>query len=79
MLARPTCRRAHACRGEPRACLARYWPLVPRDARNGVKAMLDALDRGLDFETLQRESGAIDRLIEWMDLVDDCARHTPEA
>jgi hypothetical protein len=49
---RRACRRARACRGEPRDCLRRYAPLVPEDAREGAKAMAWAGRRGLSFDDL---------------------------
>ncbi len=52
LCARRACRRAGACRGEPRECLSRYAPLVPEDAREGAKAMIDARSRGLSFDEL---------------------------
>ncbi len=49
---RRACRRARACRGEPRDCLPRYAPLVPDEARDGAKAMAWAGRRGLSFDDL---------------------------
>ncbi len=49
---RTACRRAGACRGEPRDCLRRYAPLVPADARDGAKAIIEGQARGLSFEEL---------------------------
>ena len=49
---RRACRRARACRGEPRDCLHRYAPLVPEEAREGAKAMAWAGRRGLSFDDL---------------------------
>lgn len=49
---RRACRRARACRGEPRDCLRRYAPLVPEEAREGAKAMAWAGRRGLSFDDL---------------------------
>jgi hypothetical protein len=42
LCAKPVCRRARCCRGEPRACLDRHLPQVPHDVRNRVCAMLRA-------------------------------------
>jgi hypothetical protein len=42
LCAKPACRRARACRGEPRACLTRHLPQVPRHARDRVRKSLRA-------------------------------------
>jgi hypothetical protein len=71
LCARAKCRRARACRGEPRECLARYVPLVPQEARDGVKAMVDGLMRGLDFDTMHDESeDEIEALRQWQELME---------
>lgn len=70
---RAKCRRAHACCGEPRICLARYAPLVPEDAREGAKAMLDGRERGLSFDDARKEFAEIDDLLAWQQLVQTCA------
>jgi len=44
------CRRAQRCKGDPRDCLARYAPLVPEDARAGVKCMLEGLRYGQSYD-----------------------------
>jgi len=69
LCARPSCRRAHACRGEPRDCLARYAPLVPE----GAEAMVDGMLRHLPFDDLREEEPAVDDLIAWRALLDGCA------
>jgi hypothetical protein len=70
LCARTKCRRAMACRGEPRECLARYAPLVPEEARDGVKAMIEGLMRGVDFDTMRNESeDSLEALREWTELV----------
>jgi hypothetical protein len=53
---RRACRRARACRGEPRDCLPRYAPLVPEEAREGAKAMAWAGRRGLSFDDLMDDA-----------------------
>ena len=73
LCARPKCRCAHACRGEPRDCLARYAPLVPEAARDGVQTMLDGLAYRLSFDELRDQAPEIDDLIEWTRLVEACA------
>jgi hypothetical protein len=71
LCARAKCRRAMACRGEPRECLARYAPLVPEEAREGAKAMVDGLMRGVDFDTMREECKyEIEALGEWTELVE---------
>ncbi len=42
LCAKPACRRARCCRGEPRLCLDRHLPQVPLDLRTNVRAMLRA-------------------------------------
>jgi|NGEPerStandDraft_6_1074524.scaffolds.fasta_scaffold03906_3 hypothetical protein len=42
LCAKPTCRRARYCRGEPRACLERHLPSVPQDMCDRVRRMLRA-------------------------------------
>jgi hypothetical protein len=71
--ARAKCRRAHACCGKPRICLARSAPLVPEDAREGVKAMLDRRERGLSFDQARAEFAEIGDLIAWQQRVGSCA------
>src|SRR3954468_18081199 len=76
LCARARCRRAMACRGEPRQCLARYAPLVPEEAREGAKAMVDGLMRGVDFDTMREEcEGEIEALGEWTELVEHSRWH----
>jgi hypothetical protein len=59
-----------ACRGEPRECLARYAPLVPEEARDGAKVMIDSLMRGVAFDTMRDENeDEIEALLEWTELV----------
>jgi hypothetical protein len=71
LCARAKCRRAMACRGEPRECLARYAPLVPEEAREGAKAMVDGLMRGVDFDTMHDQcKDEIEALGEWTELVE---------
>jgi hypothetical protein len=73
LCARATCRRAGWCRGEPRICLARYAPLVPDNAREGAKAMLDARAKELSFGEAREEFVEIEDLVAWQALVDSCA------
>ena len=73
LCSRPKCNRAQRCRGEPRDCLMRYAPLVPEEAREGAKAMVDGAMRRLAFDELRDEAPEVDDLIAWRDLVDSCA------
>ncbi len=78
LCARPACRRAQACRGEPRECLARYAPLVPEEARDGAQAMMESKDIGLSFDELRDEAPEVDDLIEWQELVQTSAARGKE-
>ena len=63
---RRACRRARACRGEPRDCLQRYAPLVPEEARDGAKAMAWAGRRGLSFDDLLDDArDDVLALVDW--------------
>jgi hypothetical protein len=73
LCARPACRRARACRGEPRRCLKRYAPLVPEDAREGLKAMIAGREQGLSFDGARDQHAEIDDLLAWRELVHRCA------
>ncbi len=67
---RSACRRARTCRGEPRDCLGRYAPLVPADARDGAKAIIDGRARGWSFEELLDEAGdEVMALAAWAEAV----------
>ena len=50
-----TCRRMKQCKGQPRDCLSRFAPLVPEDAREWVKAMLEGLDDRRDFDDVRED------------------------
>ena len=68
---RAGCYRAKACRGEPRACLARYAPLVPDEARDWVKAMLDGMQDRLDFdEVLAAHADEFEAYADWLAMLD---------
>jgi len=70
LCARAACRRAQACRGEPHDCLARYAPLVPEAAREGVKVMIDGLRLSLPFDDLLEEAkDELAALADWKALV----------
>ena len=76
----PACRRARACKRDPRECLARYAPLVPKDAREGVKAMMEGLRCGLSYDEVR--DGATDEVAaveDWIECVEDCARRASAA
>jgi hypothetical protein len=66
LCAKPGCRRAQGCKGDPRQCLARYAPLAPEEARDGVAAMLEGLQSGLSFDDVRDEACAeIAALDDW--------------
>ena len=56
LCAKAACRRARACKSEPRRCLSRYAPLVPEEARDGVAALVEGRQLGLSFEELFSEA-----------------------
>jgi hypothetical protein len=67
---RAACRRAHACRGEPLDCVTRYAQLVPEEAREGAKALVDGQFDGLDFDTIYDDAhDEITALAEWGALI----------
>jgi hypothetical protein len=68
------CRRGRTCCGEPRDCLARYAPLTPEDAREGVKLMLDGRCLNLSYDDLLEEAPwEVAAVEEWWQLVRDSA------
>ena len=59
--------------GEPRECLSRYAPLVPEEARDGVKAMIDGMMGGVAFDTMREEcEDEIEGLGEWTEGAREC-------
>ena len=50
------CNRAQQCKRDPRFCLTRYAPLVPEEARDGVKVMLEGLRSGKSYDELFDEA-----------------------
>jgi hypothetical protein len=63
---RSACRRARACRGQPLDCVVRYAPLVPEDAGEGAKALVDGHYDRLDFDAVYDEApDEIEALAEW--------------
>ena len=57
-----------------RECLARYAPLVPEGAREGVKATVDGRMRGVAFDTMRDECGdQLEAMGEWTELVQQSA------
>ena len=44
---KPACRRARACRRRPNACVPRYAPLAPEDARLGALAFYQGVCDGV--------------------------------
>lgn len=67
---RRACRRARSCHGEPRACLTRYAPLVPEDARDGAQAMVEGRRQGFTFDDLMDDARhEVLALVAWADAV----------
>jgi hypothetical protein len=58
------CRRACACKRDPRACLPRYAPLVPYDVRDGAATLLAGLNAGIDDDRLRRQAHAQIKAVE---------------
>jgi len=66
LCAKRSCRRAQHCHGDPRDCLARFAPLVPEDARDAVKAMIDGRIHRFDFDAVCEDvPDEIESLGEW--------------
>lgn len=64
------CRRARTCRGDAHDCVARHAPLVPEDAREGMKAMIEGKHEGLSFDGVQdRVYEEIEALLRWRQAV----------
>lgn len=69
--------RTYFCRGEPRDCLARCAPLVPQDARDGVKAMFDGWWRALPFDDLlDQAEEELEALDAWLQAVERSYRRS---
>ena len=51
LCAKPACRRARQCHGDPRDCQARFRPLVPEAAQAAVAVML--ADDDLSYDALR--------------------------
>jgi len=66
---KPACRRACACKRDPKACARRYGPLAPEEARIGALALLQGTLDGVDRAEVRRfEPAGIAALEAW------CAR-----
>ena len=50
---KPACRRARACKRDPRSCARRYGALVPEAARHGMLAMLQGVQAGAGLDELR--------------------------
>jgi hypothetical protein len=75
LCANVTCRRAQRCKGDACDCVKRYAPLVPEDAREGVKAMIEGKLDGLSFDGAQDIAfDEVEAMIEWQALVAQSAR-----
>lgn len=72
------CSRARQCKRDPRFCMRRYAPLVPEEARDGVKLMLEGLRSGKSYDDLLDEAPEeIAAVEDWIARVDASA--TPPA
>ena len=77
LCAKPACRRAQACKRDPHECLKRYAPLVPEDARAGVKAMLEGLQYGLSYDEMRADAPDEVAAVEaWIARVDGSRRNS---
>lgn len=69
------CRRARACHGDPEDCGPRFAPLVPEDAREGMRTLIEGKMSGLDFDELSPFAMAeLVDLSEWQELVETTYR-----
>jgi hypothetical protein len=48
------CRRSKACKRDARACLGRFGPLAPEDARCGALALLQGAQDGVGIDEVRR-------------------------
>ena len=75
LCANAACRRARACKRQPRECLARYAPLVPEDVSEGVAALLEGRRHGLGYDELREEAPDLIAAVEdWTARVDESSR-----
>jgi hypothetical protein len=58
LCANPACRRARACKRDPRQCLKRYSPLVPEDARIGAAIMYEGRIRDMSYDEVCKDAHA---------------------
>jgi hypothetical protein len=71
LCAKPACRRAQQCRGNPRTCSRRYGRLVPEQARYGMLLMFEAARCGVSDEQMRADMpDEIAALEAWMAQVD---------
>jgi hypothetical protein len=47
------CRRARACRGNPRRCAPRNYPLLPEGVRGWFETLIVAKEAGVSFEEVR--------------------------
>ena len=66
------CKRAKRCAGDGEACFQRWWPHVPEEFKQEVRAFIDGLRRGLTIEEAAR--GIAAKVAEWkaLDEVEAC-------
>jgi hypothetical protein len=77
---RRQCRRARACRHEPRQCLSRFAPLLPEEAREGVKAIIDGhLNKRTFDEVCDDAQDEIEALGAWRMAMERAAKSRNKA
>ena len=60
------CRRAHACKHDPRECLPRYAPLVPYEVRDGAATLLEGIRADIDYDQLRDQAcDQFEEVEEW--------------
>jgi hypothetical protein len=63
---KPACRRARACKRDPKSCARRFGPLAPEEARIGALALVQGAIDGVDRDEVRRfEPSGIAALEAW--------------
>ncbi|MEW6449542.1 MAG: hypothetical protein AB1490_02735 [Pseudomonadota bacterium] len=60
------CRRAKRCAGDGEACFQRWWPHVPEEFKQSIRAAIDGLRRGLSPEEAVNQVES--KLAEWNEI-----------
>jgi hypothetical protein len=55
LCAKPACRRAQGCKGNPRACARRFGRLVPEQARYGLLLLFEAARCGISDAQMRHD------------------------